>query len=214
MADNYQVRDGSGALVTVKSKDIGAGLQLMQSVSSDATGTPYDASNPLPLTVPNYAAEIASNSLSRPADTNIYASGDLVADNVTAGSVTPFSFAGAVRAVGGVARIERVRMLKSSAGLTNAQFRVHFFNAAPQSLQAGDNGVLSCAKAGYVGFADVTLTQAFTDGAQGSGVPSTFTPITYKIAVGTTLYALIEARGAYTPVSGETLQLQIENFRF
>lgn len=213
MSDNYQVRDGNGALTTFKSKDIGSGVQLMQSVSSDATGVPYDLNNPLPLYVPGYAG-VLSNAFNRPADTTAYASGDLVAPSTVAGSVVPLQFASAVRAAGGVGRIERVRVRKTGTSLTNASFRVHFFNAAPMGIVNGDNGAWLTAMAGYVGAADVTCDRAFSDGAEGAGLPLTFTPITYQLAAGnTTLYALIEARGAYAPVSGETFTVLIENFR-
>lgn len=213
MADNYQVRDASGNIVTVKAKDIGGGILLMQSVSSDASGTPYDINNPLPLYVPSYAG-VLSSQLVRPADTTAYASGDLVANNTAAASVVPLSFANAVRAAGGVGRIERVRLRKSGTSLVNASFRIHFFNQAPTGLANGDNGPWQTAMAGYVGCADVTCDRAFSDGAAADGLPTTFTPITYQLAAGgTTLYALVEARGAYAPASGEQFTVLIENFR-
>lgn len=48
MADNYTVKDGAGANVTFKSKD-NAGVQTVQSIPSDSTGTPFGSSNPLPI---------------------------------------------------------------------------------------------------------------------------------------------------------------------
>jgi hypothetical protein len=213
MSDNYQVRDGNGVLQTFRSKDIGAGVQLMMSVSADGTGVPYSINNNVPQYVTGFDCVLSSN-FSRPADTIAYASGDLVANNTTAGSVTPLSFASAVRASGGVGRIERVRLRKTGTSLTNAAFRIHFFNAAPTGIVNGDNGAWLTAMAGYVGAADVTCDRAFSDGAEGAGVPLTFCPITYQLNGGTTLYALIEARGAYTPVSGETFTVLVENFRF
>jgi hypothetical protein len=151
-----------------------------------------------------------SSAFNRPADTTAYAVGDLVANSTTAGSVTPLAFA--LRAGGPLSGIlRRVSLRKSSAGLTNASFRLHFFNSAPV-VGAGDNAVLSLANsADYVGRADITLDQAFGDGSWGF-TDLTFTDQHFKTAAGT-LYALIEARGAYTPTSGETITARVEVLR-
>ena len=160
------------------------------------------------------AGPITSNVITRPSDTTQYSIGDLVANSVTAGSVTPFTFANAVSVSAGVAQIARMRIQKSTTGLTNASFRVHIYNAAPTSLANGDNGAWSTAIAGYIGAFDVTVDRAFTDGASGAGVPLTGNSILLKVASGTTLYALIEARAAYTPGNAETFTIISEVLRW
>lgn len=80
-------------------------------------------------------------SFTRPADTTAYASGDLVANCVTAGSVAPIAIE-AARVRGGAARILAARLAKSGSSLTNASFRVHLMTALP-AVTNGDNGALA-----------------------------------------------------------------------
>lgn len=150
---------------------------------------------------------IVGSTVTRPADTTAYASGDLVANSTTAGSVTPISFASVSRGSGHLVRVRRVRIKTSSVSVTNAAFRVHLFKGAGTITCAnGDNAAFSTdGAADYLGSVDVTVSQAFTDGAFGAatteinGVPAT-----------TTLYGLIEARGAYTPTSAGTFIVSLE----
>lgn len=143
----------------------------------------------------------------RPADTTAYASGDLIANSTTAGSVVAVSLPNACPSLAGLAQIRRVHVKKSNASVTNAAVRVHLFNAAP-TVANGDNGVISMTgMAGYIGQVDVTIGQTFTDGAQGSASCD----FVFAAAAGSnTLYALVEARGAYTPASAEVFTVCIE----
>lgn len=153
------------------------------------------------------AAANPSNSFARPADTATYASGDLVANSTTAGSVS-FMTLTVGRVDAGVVLIARIKLHKSSAGLTNAAFRVHFLVAQPATITNGDNGAFLVSGVGdYLGACDVTMDRAFTDGACGFGVPIVGPYILDRLASGTTIRACIEARGAYPPVSGETFTL-------
>lgn len=157
-------------------------------------------------------AFVARASFTRPADTTAYASGDLVADSTTAGSVAPLQFLTATP-VGGVGRIDAVRLRKTGTSVTNASFRVHFFNAAP-TPSSGDNAALATTGAAlYVGAMDVIVDRAFTDGACGRGTPVSTAPILLTTN-NTTLFALVEARAAYTPASGEVLEFVLEGYRF
>lgn len=142
-------------------------------------------------------------STTRPADTTAYASGDLVANSTTAGSVVAIPLPDATSGGGKSAVIKRVNLRKSAASVTNAAFRVHLFTAAP-TVANGDNGAISITGAAtYIGQVDITVGQTFTDGAHGA--------VAADYAVRTnTLYALIEARGAYTPASAEVFTLCLE----
>jgi hypothetical protein len=142
-----------------------------------------------------------SATVTRPADTTAYASGDLVANSTTAGSVTPLSFTDFARAGAG-AKVRRVRIDASKADITNASFRVHLYTSSP-TVANGDNGAISSTASGWVGSVDVTVGQLFSNGASGAAT----TEINAKA---TTLYGLIEARGAYTPASGGTFTVTLE----
>jgi hypothetical protein len=156
---------------------------------------------------------VATSAFTRPADTTAYANGDLVANSTTAGSVVPLTFANAVRDVAGVSRIERIRLRKSGTSITNASFRVHLFSASP-TVTNGDNGAFLTPVSDYIGAFDVIMDRAFSNGAAGAGVPISGGAATFTIPAGTSLFALIEARAAYTPVSAEVFTCVAELYRF
>jgi hypothetical protein len=112
---------------------------------------------------------LVSSNFTRPNDTTAYASGDLVANNTTAGSVTPLSW-DVHRSPSGSFRVNRVKVKKSGAVVTNASFRLHLYSTAP-TVANGDNGAWSSSEAGYLGFIDVVVDKAFTDGSAGHGAP-------------------------------------------
>ncbi|SFK04493.1 hypothetical protein [Bradyrhizobium sp. Gha] len=181
---------------------------------SFATGTPITDNNPLPVT--GNRAIVAAN-FTRPADTNAYAVGDLVANNVAAGSVVPLALA-ASRMPDGTGVIRRGRLTKSGTVTANAIFRAHLYKDPPTPTN-GDNGAFQTGGAlTYVGSLDFDMTstnaRAFTDGVKCIGTPNVGSEIIFDPKAGTqNIYALIEARGAYVPVSGETFTLALEVFR-
>jgi hypothetical protein len=158
------------------------------------------------------ATNVAAN-FTRPADTNVYASGDLVANSVTAASVVPLSFTMA-RINDASGMIRRVRLKISGTVITNASFRIHFYRNDPSAssgIANGDNGVWSTKEAGYLGSCDVTVDKAFTDAAEGVGIPNNGTEINFIPTSGAqTVYALIEARAAFTPISAEVFTVTAE----
>ena len=147
-----------------------------------------------------------SASFTRPADTTAYASGDLVANSTTAGSVVPMTFT--IRPENRQALIRRVRIKKSGTSIANASFRLHLYNTSTITNANGDNGAWSTNNvANYVGSVDVTLDKAFTDGAQGVGAPSIGSEMNYDNGL---CYGLLEARNAYTPASAEIFTVELE----
>ncbi|HEV7352579.1 MAG TPA: hypothetical protein VGN74_05560 [Brevundimonas sp.] len=150
-------------------------------------------------------------SFTRPADTTAYASGDLVANSTTAGSVQRLVLRPAQEA-GGSQLIRRVRLVKSTSGLTGAAFRVHFYALVPGvglTFANGDNAAWSTNRAlGYFGASDITMDRAYTDGALGIDVPlrggEIVTPRDLDLVVA------LEARGAYTPGSAEVFTIDVE----
>ncbi len=152
----------------------------------------------------------ASANFTRPADTTAYASGDLVANNTTAGSVAPLEFT--MKRPGASQRIAAAKLHKSGTGVTNAAFRLHLFSASP-GVANGDNGAFTpSVLTGYLGAIDVTVDLAGTVGAVGHGVPRTGVATSiFGIANSTAkLFGLLEARGAYTPASGEVFTIALD----
>lgn len=142
-----------------------------------------------------------SASFTRPSNTTAYASGDLVANNTNAGSVTPLTFSSAH----GFGAIVRARIEKSDKTTTNASFDLHLFEASP-TVANGDNGALSIANlAGYLGKVSVTVNAlaGATTGASGNADASAICPS------GATVYGLLAATAAYTPASAEVFTVTL-----
>ena len=150
-----------------------------------------------------------SATFARPADTTAYASGDLVANTTVAGTVEPMTFTAAPQAAGAFSII-KARMRKSGTNVTNAAFRLHLFTAAP-TVANGDNGVfLPNQAATWLGIIDFNSMLALSDGAVATGSPMVWTAISVKQAAGTDVDGLLEARGAYTPGSAESITIALE----
>ena len=168
-----------------------------------------------PTTVNGFCA-IAGDVFTRPADTNAYTSGDLVANSTTAASVVPLEFLGCSFGGGGT-RIEGARIRKTTNTTTNASFRLHLFSSAPTVATTGDNGVFGTVVTGaanYLGGFDVSTDRFFADGAAGSGTSLRGTPLNVVLPSGSTIYGLLEARGAYNPGNAEVFTVTIETYRF
>lgn len=153
-----------------------------------------------------------SASFTRPNDTTAYAAGDLVANATSAGAVVPLRIdLGNIAAVGhGMTRITRARLTKSGISPTNANFRVHLYETLPTPAN-GDNGAWSTDKAAnWLGNIDVTSMLAFTDGCTGTGSATAGSEMFLRLASGT-IFALLEAKAAYTPVANEVFTLTLED---
>ena len=152
-----------------------------------------------------------SASFTRPNDTTAYASGDLVANSTTAGSVVPLSFALGGNSMPGATRITRARLRKSGTTATNASFRAHLYAASP-IVANGDNGAWSTDQAAnYLGAIDIASMKAFTDGCCDVGAAPAGAEMLVRLPAGATLYALLEARAAYTPAANEAFTLTLES---
>lgn len=184
---------------------------------------PESANTPVALTDPNppgvglsegdnYIGQVSgfvnrvSANFTRPADTTAYASGDLVANSVTAGSVVPMQF-DISREAGKGGMIRRIDLRKSGAVVTSASFRLHLYALAPVPSNGDNAAWLTTKAANYVGWFDITIDKAFSDGAAGFGVPGVGNEI---IFTADTYYGLLEARGAYTPASAEVFTVVLE----
>ena len=72
-----------------------------------------------------------SASFTRPNNTSAYASGQLVANALAAGAVTPLQFSVGGNSMPGEFRLTRIRLFKSGTSSTNAVFRLHLYVELP-----------------------------------------------------------------------------------
>lgn len=161
---------------------------------------------------PAVAMAMPSANFTRPADTTAYASGDLIANSVTPGSVVPMSWPVA-RFAAGSGAIRRARIRKSGTTVTAASFRLHLYASSP-TVTNGDNGVWTSTQSGYLGSlsGDMSATagRVFSNAAQVVATPDQGTEINFALASGQTIFGLLEARGAYTPASAEVFTVELE----
>ncbi len=151
-----------------------------------------------------------SVSFTRPANTTAYSTGQLVANSTTAGSVVPMQFQLGNHFPQGQFRTTRCRIAKSGTGTTNATFRLHLYSTLP-TVTNGDGGTwLSTGSAGWLGNIDVGSMLAFSDGAAGTGSPPAGSEWMVRLGSGSVVYGLLVALGAYTPASGETFTVTLE----
>ncbi len=158
---------------------------------------------------------VVTASFTRPADTANYATGDLIANSITAGSVVVPS-AALARANDIPFIIQRLRLHKSTNTTNNAKFRVHFYRAIP-AVTNGDNGALSTTQTLHkIGFVDIDMTADTTgnDGAYGIGAFTQGTGALCLPSTGTqNIFWLIEARAGYSPGNAEVFTAQFEVFQ-
>lgn len=152
-------------------------------------------------------------SFTRPADTSVYAIGDLVANSTTGTSVVPMQFSLGNSFGVGSYRMTRCRLVKSGVVVTNATFRVHLYQVAAPTFVAGagDNAAWNgTGAANWLGNMDVASMLAFTDGAAGTGSAPAGSEMFIKTNSGSTIWAVLAALGTYTPASGEIFTLTLE----
>lgn len=166
-------------------------------------------------------ASVPSQVITRPADTTAYASGDLVAGSTTPASVVPFQFQNVARAPNRLSgRIMGARLLKSTNVTANFTFRVHLFDRTPAPLAVGDNAALAFPNAAIPGYLDaLDITSALplagaTANAMGRAYPASplfqGIPFTLPDPNNPSLFAVLEARGAYAPGNTETFQIFLD----
>lgn len=161
----------------------------------------------------------ATANFSRPADTTAYASGDLVANSTTAGSVAAMQFTVTIAHTTVTEAgffVRRARLKKSTTGVTNAAFRLHLYGTDPASgsgIANGDNGAFSVNDATYLGYIDFGALIAHRDCAMAYSTPAAGAEISHALSSGVIIYGLLEARGAYTPGNAETWTVHLEVFQ-
>lgn len=183
-------------------------LQFIKRLSASQTEAPYVGSdNPLPVAAGRVVV-VTAPTMTRPADTTQYSTGDLVANSTTAGSVVPLEFD--VGGGSGMVRKIRIRTNRTSGGTTNAVFRVFLFRTAP-TVAGGDNAAFNPANAAnFIDAMDVVLNEQFSDGAANSSNGAAG-EINYSLPSGSTkLFGLVRAGAGYTPASAEQISVALE----
>jgi hypothetical protein len=192
-----------GGTVAVSSGNVAvsSGNITVSAITANTTATP--------ISVVGFAARPVA-SFNTPSGNVTYSIGNLIANSATAGSVTPLVWT-VGRISGGSGMIRRVRMSSNSTITTNANYRLHLYRSAP-SVANGDNGTFSSnGTLTYMGSVDTQLTQAFTDGSSGVGVPNAGGEINFILPAGqTTINGLIEARSARSRVGSESITVELE----
>lgn len=144
--------------------------------------------------------------ITRPSNTTAYTAGDVVGDT-NGSAILTFTNAGPS---GGFVILQSVSLVFSDSSVPSGMgaFRLHLYSAAPTAI--ADNAVfdlVSGDRANYMGYIDLSTPLDF-----GS---SLYTQTDYSgrlvklAAASTTLYAELETRGAYTPVSASTVQVRL-----
>jgi hypothetical protein len=154
---------------------------------------------------------VASGIFTRPADTTPYTAADAVTTSTSAPA--PLIIANAARVTGGSGVIIGGSFVKSTTSTTNASFRLWLFDTTPAAIP-NDNAPWSpplfAERATLIG----TVTADFATGVMGSdGVRVSLTlPRGYMAfqAVGTSIVAIVQALGAYTPGSAEQFFLALD----
>lgn len=150
-----------------------------------------------------------SSSFTRPSDTTAYASGDLVANSTTAGSVTPMTFS---IGYGTGLKVYRASVKFNSSTPTNAKFRLHLYSSSP-TVTNGDNGTWLSTESGYLGAIDIDASAlTFSDSTSAYGIyvnTALSIPMLIVSGVNATVYGLLAATAAYTPTSAEVFTVTL-----
>jgi hypothetical protein len=172
-------------------------------IASDQSVIPTTSLNSGAITNP-------ASTMTRPANNTAYASGQLVADNVTAGSIGAHSFA--IATSGGGAVIPRLRLRTNAAsGWSGVNFSINLWSTAP-TYTNGDGGVYAPATgvANWLATYLVSAMTQFGDGAVGAGGVATANEMMIKLASGTAIFWDLQILSAATPFSGQTFTLTAE----
>lgn len=198
------VLDASNALQPVKIGTTGVPSQLYVLNAGGTLTALQSGSFSLPAELPDSA--VVGGTLTKSTKTTAYTSGMLIAQSATAGSCSPITLAVA-RASDKTGMVRRVRLKVNDAAWLNATVRVHLFRDSP-TFSNGDAGSFAAgvSESNYLGYADVTLDQSFSDPAvKGIGVPAAGGEFNFVPASGTAnIFAVLEARSTTGTVTASS----------
>jgi len=211
VANNIEIKDGSGALRTVKTTDTASVHTPHHNAQLRVGGSDVSAANPVPV---GGLSKNVSGSLTRPNDANVYAAGDAVTDSTT--SPAQITFSGCARVNGGSGVVLGALLVDSASQSTKGSFELWLFDAPV--TPDNDNAAFTPADAelatlvGVIPFNSPFVGDA-TAGAGGNCVYDvTGLDLPFVCGGGSqSLFGLLVVRNAYTPVALEdfTVRLRI-----
>lgn len=156
---------------------------------------------------------VAAASFTRPSGSTTYAAGSVINAGATSATFTPLSLT-AARVNGGTGVILRVRVACSNPLAINDTFRVYFFKKTPTST-VGDGGAFAGSLNGafasaYIGFADVTVDQQFSDGVKGVASPSGGQIIFDADTTTTSIFAVLTDKSGHQAAASEMYAVAAE----
>jgi hypothetical protein len=156
---------------------------------------------------------VPSGTMTRPADTTAYAAGDGVTTATSGASALSVTGAARVSAGGGI--IFGGRLTKSTTSTTNASFRGWIYQDAPTAIPNDNAAFTAAVHADYQKLIGTFTCDFAATGIVGSdGVQSPITlnrsNMAFKLASGTALTVILEARAAYTPGNAEIFRLTLD----
>jgi len=174
-------------------------------VYDDGLATTAVSDNGGSLTVDSKAYR-SSVTITRPSNTTAYAAGDVVGDTGGSAIITLTNMGPS----NGFILIQSISLVFSDSTIPSGMgaFRVHFYSSSPTAI--ADNAafnLVSGDRASYVGFVDLPTPQDFGN--------SLYTQTDYSgrlirlASASTSLFAQIETRNGYTPVSASTVELRV-----
>lgn len=169
----------------------------------DANDGPVSTTNPLPVAA---SATTVSATLTRPADTNVYAANDEISSSTSAPTILTFS--DMARVSDGTGYITDAFCLNSQNAATKPQLELWLFDTT--HTPDNDNAAFapSDTEAGYV-VAIIPLNQWFagddTAGATGNAIAVyAGPPISFKCVGSANLFGRVKLKNIITPLSAET----------
>ncbi|HEV2530942.1 hypothetical protein [Phenylobacterium sp.] len=152
---------------------------------------------------------IAGASFTTPASVVAYASGNLIANSATAGSVVPLSFT-VCRVNAGTGMVRRARIKTPDTGFAGVTVTLKLYRDSPTNTN-GDHGAWLTTESNYLGSMPVTFDQHFSDAEKGIGAPAIGSEINFDCAGGSQIiYGEVVAGGAITPQGAKLMSVTLE----
>jgi hypothetical protein len=169
-----------------------------------AAAVPVSASNPLPVGSPGGVLTVLT-SITRPADTNVYAANDAYSDSTSAPTAGGFTLAGVARAAGKSAILTDLVVVNSNPAATPLQGELWIFDVAVTNVNDNAAFAISDAEAlTLVAKVPFTMVQ----GVNNNHVHLQNLGIGVTTSGSANLRFLVKVLNAYTPASAEVLSFR------
>lgn len=175
--------------------------------ASDPSGVVQLSPNDTLTTIMAAGTPTISLSITRPADTNVYAINDVYADSTSAPTSGGFTFTSAARASGKTGKITDLWVSNSNNAATTLQGELWLFDSAPTAVN--DNAAWALSDADVLKVVAV-IPFALIAEANNSWAHIQNLSIGIQPSGSANLRALVKVRNAYTPASAEVLQFRLK----